>query len=860
MNGRHGNRRVFHPPSGAAGTNRPDADSPPHYDIGPFRLDTVARVLVRDGLTMSLGRRAVDVLHALVARANEYVSREELIAAAWPGRFVEESNLSVQVSAIRRVLGQVAGADHWIETLARRGYRFVGPVAHPMSPGSAPAGFRTALPVPMTTFVGRERELAEIKRLLPGLRLLTLVGPGGIGKTRLALEACADLVDAYRDGVRMIDLAPIADGEQVASAFAHTLGLPETAGAAATADVCARLRSRNLLLFVDNCEQVLEACRAFAQALLVACQSTTIIATSREPLRLAGEQLLVVPPLSLPDPGAPGDEIGKSEAVQLFVERARRVQPDFASSPARVESVAALCNHLDGIPLALELAAARVRTLPVEEINERIGDRFRLLTSPHGTALPRHQTLRSTLDWSHDLLSEAERILLRRIAVLPGSFALDAACAVGADDAVDEYEVIDVLAQLVSRSLVMAETDGPAARYRLLETTRAYATEKLVESGEMDVVARRHAEHFRRRCERAAADWFVLPDDAWHAQYAADLDNVRAALDWARKDAPLGIAVAAASGPIWRELSLKREGRRRLGAALEQIDAATPVRDQAWLWTWFAVVTDATPTQTVDAWRRAIDLHRAAGDAHALGFALMRLAGELTYMGRCDEARRHFAEAEPLVEPLPPKVRAEYALAAGSHAMLTGDTCTARREFERAVALCREAGAERMMGSALGNLADASWIEGDLDAALASYRESVELARKAPVARRAALGFALTNLAGVLTHRGDLAEALVAAQEGLPLREEFGLAWSTLDHLALRAARAGRLRNAALLAGFADAMHAAKQCARQPNEARSRAELAALLERTFAADERERLAAAGALLCEAEACHIALGR
>jgi predicted ATPase len=280
--------------------------------------------------------------------------------------------------------------------------------------------------------------------------------------------------------------------------IAQALGVPEKSGGALVASLAAHLRRRQLLLLLDNCEQVRDDCAALSAALLQAASGLTIVATSREPLQIAGERIYALSPLSLPQADADAAAIERSEAVQLFVERAERQQRDFALTPARAPVIAELCRHLDGIPLALELAAARVRSLSVEQILARIGDRFRLLASSAPPVVPRHQTLRATLDWSFDLLAGDERTVLRRIAVFAGGFTLDAAAAVAGDAALDEYAIVDVLARLVARSLVSADTSEPGARYRLLETTRAYALERLAEAGEAERLGRARASRMRR--------------------------------------------------------------------------------------------------------------------------------------------------------------------------------------------------------------------------------------------------------------------------------------------------------------------------------------------------------------------------
>jgi predicted ATPase/DNA-binding winged helix-turn-helix (wHTH) protein len=834
------------------------------YEIGPFRLDPEAGVLTHAGIPTALGSRAVAVLTALVERANEYVPKARIIDAAWPGVVVEESNLAVQISAIRRVLAD-AGGERWIETLARRGYRFVGPVAERRdSPaqGSARASRLSNLPEPLTSFIGRERELVEIKRLLPGKRLLTLVGVGGIGKTRLALQVAAEVVDAYRDGVWLAELGSIRDPSLVPTSVAQALGVQERAGTPLTESLRGQLKSRQVLLIIDNCEHLLDACVRLVDALLRGAADVTVVATSREPLRVASEQIYPLQPLSLPEQGASAETMERSEAVQLFVERVQRQLPGFELTTSRAHAVAELCIHLDGIPLALELAAARARSLSVEQISARLGDRFRLLTGGSRTALPRQQTLRATLDWSYDLLAEDERAVLQRLSIFPSSFTVEAASAVASDAAIDEFAVIDLLSQLVARSLVIADTTAGGTRYRLLETTRAYALEKLAEVGEAEIRKRRHAEYFRDLFEQAPDDWLRMPDAKLRATYLPELDHVRAALDWALGpdgDRRIGIALAGASGPLWGTFGLFGEGVHRLEVALGLIEPHTSESEQARLWLGLGRLVDETPPRARPAFERAAELYRRLSEPLWLGLSLVRLGRVLAFMGRFEDSEALLTEAHSLLERAgPPKLLSFYFFNFGFLKALTGDLVSARSHYEQSLALDREMGDEFGALAAFGNLANVTWALGDLDAAAASLRQQVEFVRNSPMRTKRLLGYALTNLAGVLTERGDLDDALAAAREGLPLVKEDGSAWIFVDHVALRAALAGKLSHAARLAGYSDYTWAAQKATRHPVEARSRDRLHALLHEKLAPDEIERLLAEGAKMSDDEACRLAL--
>lgn len=834
------------------------------YEIGPFRLDPEAGLLTRLGMAEPLGPRAVAVLTVLVQNAQQAVTKSALMDAAWPGLVVEEANLSVQVSSIRRVLAQVPGGERWVETLARRGYRFIGPVTE-LRDGlpQFTRGDRSGnLPEPLTSFVGRERELVEIKRLLSKNRLLTLVGAGGIGKTRLALQLSAEVKDAYRDGVWFIDFASLDDPELVPNVVAQTLGVQQSAGQSLVEVLCRHVKGQRLLLIFDNCEHVLDASARVAEAMLRGAPEPTIVATSREPLRIGGEQIYRLPTLSLPDPAASAESIRQSDAVLLFVDRAQHQQPEFALTAALAPAVAQLCVRLDGIPFALELAAALVHAHSIDEINARLDDRFNLLLGGSRTALPRQQTLRATLDWSYGLLSEAERRVLRRASLFLGGFTLRAATAVASDDAIGESAVADLLAQLVARSLVVAETNDADTRYRMLETTRAYGREKLGAAGETEAMQRRHAQYFRDRFESAIDDWLRLSEAAWRALYLPEVDNVRAALEWSLGtdgNTALAVGLAGACGPVWTTLSLYGEGAQRIQAALARVESHTSERDAARLWQWLGLLRHvSTPAQAMADLERAIELYRRVGDAAALGHSLGALGSVLVRLGRLEQSALVLAEAFQVLERLGlPKALGFCFAELAALELQTGDPVSARAHMERALALYRDCGAEHAAGATVGNLAEVTWALGDLDAALAALIERVAMLRNSRV-RKNRLGIALANLAGVRTERGELDQAFAAAREGLPLLRDGGFVWIFLDHVALRAALAGNMANAARVAGYADSIRAAKDSTREPNEARARNRLQAVLQEKLAPKELERLLAEGATMTEDEAYRLAL--
>jgi predicted ATPase/DNA-binding winged helix-turn-helix (wHTH) protein len=558
-------------------------DGVPHpsavVEFGRYRLDRPRREFFADGRRVELGGRAFDTLVALVDGRGTVLSKDELLRRIWPDRVVEENNLEIQVSTLRKVLG----ADrHLIRTVVGRGYQFTGDIR---GPGHAVVGAPVpipaiSLPAPVSELIGREAEIRDVLSLVMAHRLVTLTGAGGIGKTRLGLEIARQLLPTFPDGVCLTDLAPVSDGALVPVTVAAALNLTLVAAAVSSEGIASAISTKRLLLVLDNCEHLVDPSARMVHALLRGSPGVSLLVTSREPLRVEGEYVYRVPPLAMPPEGTDGEEdVFGYDAVRLFVTRGRAAEPRFMPDARIAPSVAAIARRLDGIPLAIELAAACVPSFGVDGIAARLDDRFTLLTSGNRTALPRHQTLRATLDWSCELLSEHERVVLRRLAVFAGTFALEAASAVAASGDVAAGGVEHALAGLVTRSLVSANVSGAVPYYRLLETTRAYALERLRESGEFGALARRHAEYQCILCERTELEWGTTPPGDWLAVYGHQIDNVRLALDWAFSpsgDAGIGMTLAVAAVPLWLHLSLVTECRARVEQAIAHLGPQVP--------------------------------------------------------------------------------------------------------------------------------------------------------------------------------------------------------------------------------------------------------------------------------------------
>src|SRR6266567_929797 len=550
-------------------------------EFPPFRLDTVNQCLWRgEGPAeerILLAPRAFAVLRYLAEHPGRLVTHDELFEALWPKTYVQPEVLKSHIAAIRAVLGDDARKPIFIETQSRRGYRFIAPVTK-----DAPArpSRMTNLPEPLSELIGREAELRAVTALATEHRLVSLVGAGGIGKTRLGLEVARHLLPRFPDGVFVAELGPVSSPELVPATVASALGLTHIAGTASREGVAGALGTKKLLLVIDNCEHVIEAATGMAEALLRASPGVALLATSREPLRVSGEHVYRVPSLDVPaEDNQDMEDVFRYGAVRLFVSRAHAAEPRYVAEGRVAAATAAICRRLDGIPLAIELAATRVAAFGVGGVAARLDDRFRLLTAGSRTALPRHQTMRATLDWSHELLSESERVVLRRLGVFVGAFTLDAASAVAASVDIPASVVTDAVADLVGKSLLSTDVGGASLHYRLLETTRAYAREKLIESAELDRVARRHAEYYRDLFERAEAEFETQPTAEWLAAYRPHIDDVRLALDWAFSpsgDVGVGAALTAAAVPLWTHLSLLSECRARVEQAIASLGSQVP--------------------------------------------------------------------------------------------------------------------------------------------------------------------------------------------------------------------------------------------------------------------------------------------
>jgi len=555
------------------------------YEFDEFRVVPGERTVYEGGEPVRLSSRAFDLLVALLGRAGSVVGKAELVALVWPSRVVEEVNLRVHISSLRKVLRDGQDGRRYIESVAGQGYCFISSVtpAAVSHEHAAALAIETwlkgeeNLPPLASSIIGREGAIATLVDALAQRRLLSIVGPGGVGKTTIAIPIARQLADRLQLPVRFLDLAAIIEPGLIASALATVIGLQILTDEVLPV-VLTALKGKRLLLVLDSCEHLINEATVLAERLFLLSPELFILATSREPLRAQGESLYRLQPLETPTDGrnVTALEACKFSAIRLFYERARSGLDTFVLRDKDVPAVVELCQKLDGLPLAIEFAAARIELFGIKGLLLELGDRFRLLTAGRRTALPRHQTLRATLDWSYELLAPDEQAVLRRLSIFGGSFMLGAATAVAACAALLTPHVFNAVSKLAAKSLLTVETDDDVTSYRLLDNTRAYAYEKLSQSDEGRAVASKHAVYCQGLLIRAACELTTESIMKWVQRYGRVMNDLRTAMDWAfgeQGDAQIGVRLTADSAPLWYHMSLIAEYRGRLKIALAAIES-----------------------------------------------------------------------------------------------------------------------------------------------------------------------------------------------------------------------------------------------------------------------------------------------
>ena len=725
--------------------------------------------------------------------------------------------------------------------------------------------FSNNLPLQLTSFVGREHELAEIKRLLESHRLVTLVGTGGAGKTRCALHVGADLLEGFSDGVWLVDLAPISDASVVSAEIARALGVREEPYRPLLDTLQSYLKGRRLLLTLDNCEHVIAEARNVVVAILRGCPDVRILATSRESLGVGGECVFRLPSLAVPPAGEAVTvqwALGY-DAVALFTERALAGNARFEITDENAAHVTEICRRLDGIPLAIELAAARVKVLSPQQLAQKLDARFRVLTGGDRSALPRQQTLRATIDWSFDLLGERERALFRRLSIFAGGCSLQAATAICSGEGMDEWEVLDSISSLVDKSLVVVESFGDEQRYRMLVSIREYGLERLAEAAEGEAIAAKHARFYATFVQELRPLVRALDDAEWRRSVLTEFDNLRAAIEWTifkGHEPEIGLRLLAEME--WAELiTSSHEALTWFEAAADLVgimpDALVHARILRHCVALESLVGRPFAAREHMAFR-AVEVAKAANDADEIARALTMLGAAYRSAGRFDEADRTLNDAYQTPELLSPIAQNAVLRAWAVTDLQRGEVDLARRRFSEVASLERP-GSEAH-ASALLNLGELEFACGNIPAAReAALRAKETYARLNSVY----LGLVLSNLAAYAISAGELDDARVHLHEALVWQRNSasGSLGAVLEHHALFCALLEDHERAVLLVGFTDAYYVSRGQVRESTERRGYERLMLLLSEVYAADELARRMSEGArltaeqALAHAEAIH-----
>jgi non-specific serine/threonine protein kinase len=653
----------------------------------------------------------------------------------------------------------------------------------PHATSSSPREQKTNLPIPLTSFIGREKEVERIQQRLAAHRLVTLIGVGGIGKTRLSQQVANQLIDNYANGVWLVEFAALNDPMLVPQSVATVFGIQQGASHSALVETLIRfLRAKTMLMILDNCEHLLDACAGLTDKLLKSCPNLKILATSREALGIIGEALYPVPSLTIPDIQqiSPIEKLNDYESVRLFNERAQLVQMDFALTKENASSVSQICSRLDGIPLAIELAAVRVQTLAAEQIAEQLDQCFHILTGGSRTALPKHQTLHASIDWSWHLLHDAEQILLRRLSVFAGGFILEAVEQVCAGDGIESRQMLGLITQLVAKSLVVEnQSSGQERRYRLLETIRQYAREKLIEAGEEENIRTQHLKYYLQLLGQAEPEFKTPAQIEWNARLHAERANIRAALEWAcTTDVEAGLYISGRLWRYWEDFDL-REGEHWLKKLLELPESHTYPRARAKALYAYGIIVHLTNQHSLleKTAQECLALHRASGDQGGEIDGLILLARFMWASNKIAQASELYLRALDISESLGDVWRKAYVLA---HLGWLGKDRA--WYWKETITFLRKQGDVRLLQDTLGPMGYFEVLNGDIESAQRTLNEAAQLSRTSKLKR--SMGHVLRALSVIETQKGNFEKAYALLEEDINTTSQLG---HRIDYLWNRA-------------------------------------------------------------------------
>ncbi len=818
------------------------------HRFGGVEVFPIERTLTVDGRQAHLGSRAFELLVMLLENVGRVVAKDELLDRVWPGLIVEEANIQVQVSTLRKVIGH-----HCIATVPGRGYRFSATLDVLDRSGQQEPPLS---PIARARLHGRDADCEAVAALVTGTRVVTVVGPGGIGKTSLAAVVCDSIVARFADGACWVDLAPLISKSQIHVAVARAIGIDSEGDGTR---LLTALRDRQLLLVLDNCEHVVEAAAKLANRIFKECSRVHVFATSQEPLQIQAERVYRLESLSIPPADALYDYARTFGSVQLLEDRVQSHERGFRLDSQNVAVAIDLCRQIDGNPLAIEMAAGRVPLLGLDGVVGRLHERLQLLKGSRRDLPARQRSLQATLEWSHALLSEAEQVVFRRISVFSSSFRLDSLQRIATDGAIDEWDVVEALSSLVDKSLVQVEVGEPP-RYRLLESVRIFAAEQLALAVEGSHLRRAHLLASSRSAQCALAEFWATPDEDWLRRHGPDQADLEAAFREACRtgDAVAGAPVVALLCRIDSLNGVSTAVRERKAAVHALMPAADDPLARALLWgclSWHNAIVISDVPRLIAA-TEAAATWRCLGDRSELYQALWQLAVELATFGARDEARSASAEATSLEDPAwPARLRWFGANAANDLALLLGDHGDLRSRFEGALELAEAAGSLRCAARTRLNYADHALAQGDVEEALTSGRIAVSQLRC--LGQPSALGWALSNLSGAELWAGNELAAATAAAEALPLMWANGWGTDLLNHVALLCVRRGCPESAAMLLGYSRNSYALSSDMPLVNESRLAAEVVKQLDRRAAAREVERWSSKGAQLNDKDALALA---